>query len=66
MSKKVQEDLNKLRNEINEWKRKASKYDELAGIVDKFYEMDESGELIDKDSDLCSIGEATASFFGYI
>ena len=45
---------------------KAKKYEELLAIVDKFYDMDDEGELVDKDSGLDSIGEAVAHFFGYI
>jgi hypothetical protein len=51
---------------IKENQEKAAKYDDLQSKIDKCYEMDGEGELIDKDSDLCSIGEIVCHHFGYL
>lgn len=52
-------------SEIDKLKKKASKYDELVAIVDKYYEMDDDGEFVN-GGDLVDIGEAVAHKLGYL
>jgi hypothetical protein len=55
--------------QIQEWKKKAEKWDALAGKIDKFY-TNEEGEYDEENpenkGDLTDIGEAAASAFGYL
>lgn len=55
--------------QIQEWKKKAQKWDNLYKEVSKFYcnadgEYDE--ENPEKEGDLCSIGEVAASYLGWL
>lgn len=53
--------------QINEWKRKAERWDALEKEISKFY-LDENGDELPEDEggDLCDIGEAAATAFGYL
>lgn len=51
---------------IEEMQIKSNKYDALLAKIDKCYEMDDNGEFVDKNCDLGTIGEITASHFGYL
>ena len=51
---------------ITELTEKANKFDALEKIVLKYYEVDENGEDVMKNCDLCNIGEAVASKLGLI
>jgi hypothetical protein len=54
--------------QINEWKAKAEKWDALDAKIAKFYFTEDDEEIPDGDEggDLCDIGEAAASAFGYL
>jgi len=60
--------------QIEEWKKKADKWDELDDQIAKCY-CNKDGEYVDEDSDdkaeiedadLCTIGEIAASAFGWL
>lgn len=53
--------------QIQEWKAKAEKWDDLDEKIGKFY-LDENGEELEDDEggDLVDIGEAAAMAFGYL
>jgi len=57
------------KTQIEKYKNKAEKYDELMREISKFY-LDEDGEFTEDNpentGDLCDIGEIAASHFGFI
>jgi len=51
--------------QINEWRHKAEKWDKLNKQIGKYYNG-ENNEPPEKNGDLCDIGEAAATAFGYL
>lgn len=50
--------------QIDEWKKKAEKWDALGDKIAKYYEDDEGN--IEKEGDLINIGEDAAHAFGFL
>lgn len=49
------------------WRQKAEKWDALGKAIDAHYEVDDEGELVDKEvGNLLDIGETAAIAFGYL
>lgn len=55
--------------QVEEWKKKAEKWDKLEESIRGFY-FDKDGNELDFDSEdtdgLCGIGEVAATAFGYL
>lgn len=57
----------RLKLDIEEWKRKADKWDALGEKIEVLYAADdETGEFLEEDRDLGDVGLAAASAFGYL
>lgn len=57
------------KEQINEWKAKAEKWDKLGNEIAKYYESedDEGNDLPpEKEGDLCDIGLEAAKAFGWL
>lgn len=55
------------KKQIEEWKAKAKKWDDLRKRIDKFYVDADGNELSESDGgDLGDIGEVAAQAFGYL
>lgn len=52
--------------QIQQWKRKAEKWDELDEKIGRFYDGEEDNEEEGIEGDLCDIGEVAAMAFGYL
>lgn len=53
------------KEQIEQWKAKAEKWDALAARIEKFY-VNEEGEEAEEGGDLCDIGEVAAHAFGWL
>jgi hypothetical protein len=59
--------MNYTEEQIEEWKRKAERWDALDEKISKFYFTEDGEEIMDGEGgDLSDIGEAAATAFGYL